>query len=40
MQNLPLFVVPEVLATRATTDGTEYNGFQGPTWNMPTWKLK
>ncbi len=40
MQNLPLFVVPEVLATRATTEGTQYNGFQGPTWNMPTWKLK
>jgi peptide/nickel transport system substrate-binding protein len=40
MQNLPLFVVPEVLATRSTTGGTEYNGYQGPTWNMPIWKLK
>jgi ABC-type transport system substrate-binding protein len=40
MQNLPLFLVPEVLAVRTTTDGVQYNGFQGPTWNMPAWKLK
>jgi peptide/nickel transport system substrate-binding protein len=34
MQNLPLFVVPEVLAVRATTDGPQNNGFQGPTWKL------
>ncbi len=34
---LPLFQVPEFLAWRDGVDNVEYNGYQGFTWNMPTW---
>jgi peptide/nickel transport system substrate-binding protein len=37
LATLPLYQVPEFLAWREGVQNVEYNGYQGFTWNMPTW---
>jgi peptide/nickel transport system substrate-binding protein len=40
LPTIPLFQVPEFLASRETVVGPTYNGYQGPAWNLPKWSLK
>ncbi|QGG95452.1 ABC transporter family substrate-binding protein [Actinomarinicola tropica] len=40
LPTLPLFQNPEIIMWTDDVSGVQYNGYQGPTWNAPTWTIQ